>query len=290
MKNIFLKSVKLKASILFSALLFVLISCGGGDSGPSAPSNPPAGNLPEVPDESFETLVWSDEFDVDGSPDAEKWGYDLGDGCPNLCGWGNQEAQYYTDRPENVIVDDGFLKITLKKEDYEGSKYTSTRMLTQGKYDFKYGKLEVRAKLPSGGGTWPAIWMLGSNISTAGWPACGEIDVMEHAGNRQGDVSSALHTPSSSGATINTGKQTINDVSDEFHVYTVVWKRQSITFSVDGVIHYSYNPPSKNNSNWPFYLEQFIILNVAMGGTFGGDIDTNFTESSMEIDYVRVYQ
>lgn len=288
--NIILKRFKLNPSILFLGFLVVLISCGGGSDDPDGPIDPGGTIPPQQPDETFETLVWSDEFDVDGSPDAEKWNYDLGDGCPNLCGWGNNEAQYYTDRPENVIVDNGVLKINLIKEDYEGSKYTSTRMLTQGKYDFKYGKLEVKAKLPSGGGTWPAIWMLGSNISTAGWPACGEIDVMEHAGNRQGEVSSALHTPSSFGATTNTGKQTINDVSDEFHIYTVVWKRQSITFSVDGVVHYTYNPSNKNDSNWPFYLEQFIILNVAMGGSFGGDIDTNFTQSSMEVDYVRVYQ
>lgn len=288
MKNIF-KRVELKASLLFSGLLVVLISCGGGSDEPSGPIDP-GGGTPVVPDESFDTLVWSDEFDADGSPDAEKWTYDLGDGCPDLCGWGNNEAQYYTNRPENVIVDNGVLKITLKKESFEGSNYTSTRMLTQGKYEFKYGKLEVRAKLPFGGGTWPAIWMLGSNISTVGWPACGEIDVMEHAGNRQGEVSSALHTPSSFGATTNTGKQTISDVSDEFHVYTVEWKRQSITFSVDGTVHYSYNPSNKNNNNWPFYGDQFIILNVAMGGSFGGNIDTNFTESSMEVDYVRVYQ
>lgn len=285
-----LNTVKLKRSILFFGLLVVLGSCGGGSDSPDGPIDPGGGTPPEVPDETFETLVWSDEFDVDGSPDADKWGYDLGDGCPDLCGWGNNEAQYYTDRPENVIVEGGLLKINLIKENYEGSNYTSTRMLTQGKYDFTYGKLEVKAKLPSGGGTWPAIWMLGSNISTVGWPACGEIDVMEHAGNRQDEVSSALHTPSSSGATVNTGSQTVSDVSSEFHVYTLVWKRESITFSVDGVIHYNYNPSNKTSSNWPFFADQFIILNVAMGGTFGGNIDPNFTESSMEIDYVRVYQ
>ena len=290
MSNIFLHSIKLKSSIMFSGFLMMLISCGGGDDGPGTPTNP-GGTLPPVEiDETFETLVWSDEFDVDGSPDGDKWTYDLGDGCPDLCGWGNNEAQYYTNRSENVIVDDGLLKINLKRENYEGKLYTSTRMLTQGKYKFKYGKLEVKAKLPSGGGTWPAIWMLGSNISTAGWPVCGEIDVMEHAGNRQGEVSSALHTPSSSGNTVNNGKQTVSDASEEFHVYTVEWKRSSITFSVDDVIHYSYNPSNKNDSNWPFFGDQFIILNVAMGGSFGGNIDAGFTESSMEIDYVRVYQ
>ena len=230
-------------------------------------------------------LVWADEFNTNGSPDTTKWGYDLGAG-----GWGNNESQYYTDRAENVIVKDGFLKITAKKEDYQGSQYTSARMLTAGKFDFKYGKVEVRAKLPEGGGTWPAIWMLGSNINSVGWPACGETDIMEHAGNRQGAVSSAMHTTSSSGNTVNHGAQNIPTVSTEFHVYAVEWTSEKMTFSVDGVAHYTYNPPTKNSSTWPFDANQFIILNVAMGGSFGGAIDPNFVSSTMEIDYVRVYQ
>jgi len=230
-------------------------------------------------------LIFSDEFDSPGSPNTSKWTYDLGAG-----GWGNNESQYYTKRSDNVIVEGGFLKITAKKEDYQGSQYTSARMLTAGKFDFKYGKVEVRAKLPEGGGTWPAIWMLGSSINTIGWPACGEIDIMEHAGNRQGTVQSAMHTTSSSGNTINLGSQFISTVSTEFHVYSVEWTSEKMVFSVDGVAHYTYNPPTKNSSTWPFNANQFIILNVAMGGSFGGAIDTEFTSSTMEIDYVRVYQ
>jgi len=230
-------------------------------------------------------LVWADEFNTDGGPDNTKWGYDLGAG-----GWGNNESQYYTKRSDNVIVEGGFLKITAKKEDYQGSQYTSARMLTAGKFDFKYAKVEVRAKLPEGGGTWPAIWMLGSSINTIGWPACGEIDIMEHAGNRQGTVQSAMHTTSSSGNTINLGSQFISTVSTEFHVYSVEWTSEKMVFSVDGVAHYTYNPPTKNSSTWPFNANQFIILNVAMGGSFGGVIDPEFTSSTMEVDYVRVYQ
>jgi len=230
-------------------------------------------------------LIFSDEFDSPGSPNTSKWTYDLGAG-----GWGNNESQYYTNRAENVIVEGGFLKITAKKEAYQGSPYTSTRMLTAGKFDFKYGKVEVRAKLPKGGGTWPAIWMLGSSINTLGWPACGEVDIMEHAGNRQGTVQSALHTTSSSGNTVNHGSQFISTVSSEFHVYSVEWTSEKMVFSVDGVAHYTYNPPTKNSSTWPFDANQFIILNVAMGGSFGGAIDPDFTSSTMEIDYVRVYQ
>lgn len=230
------------------------------------------------------TELWSDEFNTDGAPDSSKWGYDLGAG-----GWGNNESQYYTNRPENVIVQNGILKITAKKESYQGAEYTSTRMKTQGKFSFKYGRVEIRAKLPSGGGTWPALWMLGSNISTVGWPACGEVDIMEHAGNRQGIVQSAMHTPSSYGNTSNLGAQTLGDISTAFHVYAVEWTSEQMVFSVDGAVHYTYNPTPKNSSTWPFDANQFIIFNIAMGGGFGGTIDPAFSQSSMEIDYIRVY-
>ena len=232
-------------------------------------------------------LVWFDEFDGSGAPDSSKWGYDIGTGSN---GWGNGESQYYTNRLENAKLENGFLIITAKAESYEGSNYTSSRLLTQGKFYFTYGSVEVRAKLPSGGGTWPAIWMLGANFPTAGWPACGEIDIMEHAGNRQNIVQSAMHTPSSSGNTENKGSQTLSDVSTEFHVYTVEWSADEMIFSVDDVVHYIYNPTTKNSDTWPYDKDQFIILNVAMGGSFGGVIDPNFVQSSMEIDYVRVYQ
>ena len=285
-----MNSMKLKSYFLSVSIILLLISCGG-DSDDSTPGPiDPGGNTPVVPDENFDDLVWSDEFDVNGSPDSEKWTYDLGDGCPDLCGWGNNEKQYYTNRTENVKVEDGLLKITALKESFNGANYTSTRLLTQGKYEFTYGRLEVKAKLPGSGGTWPAIWMLGSNISSKVWPACGEIDIMEQTGGDKEDVSSALHTPSSFGNTMNKGNQTVKDATDEFHVYTVEWKRKSIVFSVDGVVHYSYGPSNQTDSNWPFYADQFIILNVAMGGTLGGNIPNDFNQSSMEIDYVRVYQ
>ena len=231
-------------------------------------------------------LVLSDEFNYTGSPDSNKWGYDIGRGDN---GWGNGEFQYYTNRSSNVIVEDGFLKITAKKENYEGAEYTSARLLTEGKFDFTYGTIEVRAKLPIGKGTWPAIWMLGSNIRTVGWPACGEIDIMEHWGHNQGTVQSALHTPSSYGGTVNHGAQSLDDVSTAFHVYSLEWTSEKMIFSVDGVEHYTYNPSIKNNSTWPFDAKQFIILNVAMGGSWFS-VDPNFTSSSMLVDYVRVYQ
>jgi beta-glucanase (GH16 family) len=169
-------------------------------------------------------------------------------------------------------------------------QYTSARMHTANKQAWRYGRIAARIKLPEGGGTWPAIWMLGSSINTLGWPACGEVDIMEHAGNRQGTVQSALHTISSSGNTVNHGSQLISTVSTEFHVYEVEWTSEKMVFSVDGAAHYTYNPPTKNSSTWPFDANQFIILNVAMGGGFGGEINPDFTSSTMEVDYVRVYQ
>lgn len=230
-------------------------------------------------------LVWADEFNVDGAPDDSKWGYDTGAG-----GWGNNEPQFYTSRSENVRVENGVLKIIARKENREGAPYTSARINTQGKFSFKYGKVEVRAKLPEGGGTWPAIWMLGANFQSVGWPASGEIDIMEHKGNEPGKIHSAIHTPSSYGATTNSGSQRIPNVSNEFHVYAAEWTSQKIVFSVDGVVHYTYMPSVRNSSTWPFDAPQFIILNVAMGGNFGGNIDPEFTSGIMEIDYVRVYQ
>ena len=232
------------------------------------------------------SLAFADEFESPGAPDSSKWGYDEGTNG----GWGNNESQYYTTRSENVIVEDGFLKITAKKEDYMDADYTSARLKTYGKFDFTYGKVEVRAKLPQGGGTWPAIWMLGSNFQTQTWPACGEIDIMEHIGNELGKVHATLHTPSSFGASVNSGTTQVSNVATEFHVYSAEWTAQKIDFAVDGTVFYTYNPQSKDASNWPFNKDQFIILNIAMGGNFGGSIDPEFQQSSMLVDYVRVYQ
>ncbi len=234
---------------------------------------------------SYSTLVFSDEFDTPGAPDSSKWGYDIGSG-----GWGNNESEYYTNRASNVIIEGGLLKITAKKESYQGAEYTSTRIKTQGKYDFTYGKVEVRAKLPAGGGTWPAIWMLGSNITSVGWPASGEIDIMEHIGNDLGRIHGSIHTPSSFGSTVNTSTKLVSDVSTAFHVYGVTWSPEAIEFTIDEVVFYTYNPSTKNSNTWPFDANQFIILNVAMGGNFGGTIDPNFSSATMEIDYVRIYQ
>ena len=158
------------------------------------------------------------------------------------------------------------------------------------KFAFTYGRVDVRAQLPSGDGTWPAIWTLGSNITEVSWPACGEIDIMEHVGNNQNEILHAIHTPSSFGNTVNKDSSIVATASTDFHVYSINWSQDQISFLVDDEIIYTYNPANKTDENWPFYQDQFIILNIAIGGTLGGDVDSDFTESTMEIDYVRVYQ
>lgn len=238
--------------------------------------------IPPVQDATdYNNLVFSDEFNTDGAPDASKWGYDLGAG-----GWGNNESQYYTNSPNNVIVQGGNLKITAKAENISGSNYSSARLKSENKYEFTYGKIEVRAKLPSGGGTWPAIWMLGQNYATNTWPACGEIDIMEHVGNTPNVIHGSLHYPGNSGGNANTNSTTISGASTQFHVYKAIWSPGSIRFYVDNVLFHSY----VNNGSSPFNSDFFLILNVAMGGNFGGAIDPSFSQSSMEVDYVRVYQ
>jgi len=236
---------------------------------------------------SFDTLVWQDEFDVDGAPDASKWTYNIGTGNN---GWGNGESQYYTDRADNAVIQDGSLIITAKREDFSGSEFTSARLLTQDLFEFTHGRVDVRAKLPIGGGTWPAIWTLGANIDEVGWPECGEIDIMEHVGNSQNTVHNSIHNNSSFGNTVNTSSKVIDGVNDGFHIYSVNWTEEQITFLIDDEVTYTYIVDPQTVDNWPFTADQFIILNVAMGGSFGGDIDPDFVESTMEVDYVRVYQ
>ncbi|WP_026728667.1 glycoside hydrolase family 16 protein [Flavobacterium denitrificans] len=226
-------------------------------------------------------ILWADEFDVNGAPNTSKWGYNTGTGD----GWGNNELEYYTTRPENVIIENGILKIKAIKEEYMGSHYTSARMLTKGKFSFKYGRAEVRAKLPVGGGTWPAFWMLGDNIDTAPWPACGEVDILESVGNNPNVNHSSLHSPGRSGNTPDTATTTVPNSATEFHVYAAEWTAESIKFYVDDNLFYTY----ANSSSTPFNANFFLILNLAMGGNFGGKVDPNFTSATFEVDYVRVY-
>lgn len=228
-----------------------------------------------------QSLIWSDEFNSPGAPDPSKWMYDIGAG-----GWGNNESQYYTNRLENAIVSNGTLKIVARAENFSGSNYTSARLLTRTKFSFKYGKVEVSAKLPVGVGTWPAIWMLGDNFLTAGWPACGEIDVMEHKGSDPNRIHGSVHYPGFSGGNAVTATTLIQQANSTFHLYACEWSPQSIKFYVDGNLFHTVS----NSGSLPFNQSFFILLNQAMGGNFGGTIDPNFSSATFEVDFVRVYQ
>lgn len=231
-------------------------------------------------------IIWSDEFNKAGLPDSSKWGYNVGTGCPQNCGWGNNELQFYTTRSENAIVEDGVLKINALKENYKNSSYTSARLISKGKYSFKYGRVEVKAKLPSGKGTWPAIWLLGNDIDKVGWPACGEIDIMEHRGSELNKIFGTLHYPGRSGNNADGGTKTISTVSRKFHLYVLEWSASSIDIYVDGQLNHTVI----NDQKIPFNHDFFIIFNIAMGGHFGGAIDPAISNATMEIDYIRVYQ
>jgi beta-glucanase (GH16 family) len=246
------------------------------------------------------TLVWSDEFSGIGPIASDLWFHQTQ--LPAGGSWYNNEQQHYTNRIENSSIANGFLKIEAKKENFTDQgftkQYTSARL--NSKFAFTYGRVDVRAKLPAGAGTWPAIWMLGKNINepggffssqfgTTNWPATGEIDIMEHWGNNPNVIHGSIHTTSSSGSTINTKTINVSQVSSTFHVYSIIWDETKIEFLVDDLAFYTYNPSVKNASTWPFDKPQYLLLNIAMGG-IGGAIDPAFTQSSMEIDYVRVFQ
>lgn len=248
----------------------------------------------------YNTLVWSDEFDTNGGINSTKWFPQTQ--LPNGNSWYSGELQHYTNRLVNSNVNNGILSIVAKRETFtdqgQTKQFTSARL--NSKFSFKYGRVEARAKLPTGAGTWPAIWMLGKNIiepggywtstyGTISWPGCGEIDIMEHWGTNQNVVSSAVHHPINGNLGIDeyvTNAQNKPGVSSDFHIYAMEWDAQKIIFSVDGINHLTYNPALKNQYTWPFNAEQYILLNVAIEPS----VTAGFVQSAMEVDYVRVYQ
>lgn len=230
-------------------------------------------------------LIWEESFNGD-TLDTNTWNYELGDGCPNLCGWGNNERQIYT-KTNHRLADDKLI-ITAQKQD---SIYTSTRITTKGKKEFMYGRMEARAKLPIGQGLWPAFWMLGSNISEVGWPQCGEIDILEYVGREPDMVFTSLHTQDSHGNTINTQKTTFEDIEEGFHTYAADWSPDSIKFYVDEQLVYTFAPDNKSEDIWPFDQPFYFIINLAIGGNFGGpEVDDTIFPQEFVIDYVRVYE
>lgn len=252
----------------------------------------------------YNDLVWSDEFSTNGAVDNAKWHHQTQ--LPTTGSWYNNEQQHYTNLITNSFANNGELNIVAKKETFTDQGYTKnyTSARLNSKFAFKYGRVDVRAKVPKNQGTWPAIWLLGRNVNEPGgyfastygntnWPACGEIDMMEYGIFPSAPVNfikSTLHTPSSSGNSVNHGGMLASsDITDNYHIYSMNWSPNQITFLLDGVAYYTYNPSIKNASTWPFDKEQYLLLNIAMGGV-AGTIPSTFTDASMIIDYVRVYQ
>ncbi|MCP4293271.1 MAG: glycoside hydrolase family 16 protein [bacterium] len=273
----------MKLKYFSGLMILVAFGLSGCASEPYSPAEPPeqTGEL---------TLVWRDEFNGD-SLDTSKWTAEVGDGCPNLCGWGNEELEYY--RSENAVVADGNLAITAREESYGSRSYTSARIKTQGKFTQTYGRFEARIKLPVGQGIWPAFWLLGADINSVGWPDCGEIDIMEYRGQAPNVANGALHGPGYSGGNPLTGSYTKpgDGFNEDFHVFAVEWNTSSITWFVDG---YSFMTKSTSDlpggSSWVFDDPFFIIMNLAVGGNYVGNPNqsTEFPQT-MLIDYVRVY-
>ena len=236
-------------------------------------------------------LVWADEFDTDGLPDPRRWVHDT---AMNKQGWHNKELQYYSaPRAENAVVRSGRLSITARREsmtsltDWGGQRYTSSRLLTRGLADWTYGFFEVRARLPCGKGTWPAIWMLASK---GGWPEDGELDIMEQVGSDPTRVSSAIHMAAAHSGGPVSGASRVTDPCRLFHNYQMHWTAEGVRFAVDGFTHLYYPNLKLGPRAWPFDAPQFMILNIAIGGYHGGEVDDRIFPVSMEVDYVRVYQ
>lgn len=237
-------------------------------------------------------LVWSDEFDRPGAPDPQRWSYDVGGH-----GWGNNELQFYTAaRPENARVENGHLIIEARREPWEGAAYTSARLITKAKGDWTYGRFEIRARLPAGRGSWPAIWMLPTvwDLGDGKWPDNGEIDIMEHVGHDSGIVHASTHTRKNQwkNNTQRTAQVPVPDASTAFHTYALEWTADEVRIYVDDQHYFTSRKEGGDWTSWPFYRNFYLVLNLAVGGEWGAikGIDDRAFPQRMEVDYVRVYQ
>lgn len=286
------KTIRQARGLLALGSLLALAACGGTalTTMTQATSEPFAG-LPALVVPAGYRLVWADEFNTDGLPDPAKWSFDTE---RNKDGWYNHERQYYSrDRVENALVQGGRLRITARKEalsgapDWGGQPYTSARLLTRGKAAWTYGFFEVRAKLPCGKGTWPAIWTLGTG---GRWPEDGELDILEQIGHRPDRIFSTVHMAAGFGGKGSGTEVGRPGVCDGFHNYQMLWTAGEIRFAMDGVVHHVYANPKTGNAAWPFDAPQYLLLNLAIGGDLGGEVDEGMFPRIFEIEYVRVYQ
>lgn len=238
---------------------------------------------------NYTNLVMSDEFNVDGAPDSSLWGYDIGRGQN---GWGNNELQFYTDRPENIKVENGMLHITARQESYEGATHTSARIITQGKFEKTYGRFEARIQLPWGQGIWPAFWLLGNDCEQNTWPLCGEIDIMEYRGQFPTRIDGSVHGPGYAAGQAITKSYILENArfDTSFHVFGIEWGPDFINFYVDDAL-YNRITPNDVPGDWVFNHPFYIIMNVAVGGSYVGppNAETQFPQT-MLVDYIRVYE
>ena len=235
-------------------------------------------------------LSWADEFDGE-TLDMNSYNFEIGDGCPNLCGWGNNELEYYTDEPENIRVEDGKLIMTATQLGTQG--FRSARIQTKGKKEFRFGRIDVRAKLPEGQGIWPAIWMLGSNIDEVGWPACGEIDIMEMVGHQPNVTHGAAHwgNPGDPSTFVGNSISLDEKFSEQFHVFTLVWEQNELNWYMDETLFHTITLANVQGATYRFNAPFFMVFNVAVGGNWPGNPDSSTVfPQSMEIDYIRVFQ
>ena len=231
---------------------------------------------------------WSDEFDTDGAPDPNKWGYDVGGS-----GWGNHELEYYTNTTNNASITNGILSITAKKEVMDGMNYTSSRMVSKTPSDLLYGRIEVKAKLPSGTGTWPAIWMLPNDYAYGSWPNSGEIDIMEMVGYDPNNVHFSIHDQTNFGGNSKTSTMNIPTASTDYHLYRADWTPDGIKGYYDNVLVFTFlNDKTGSSATWPFDKSFHIMLNLAIGGDWGGikGVDDSIFPTAMQVDYVRYYK
>lgn len=274
----------------FILLGIAILSCSGkGDGGGSTP-DPVTPQGPVDKGWTFETTPqWADEFDYNGLPDASKWGYDIGGS-----GWGNNELEYYTNSIDNASVANGKLTITAKKEVKENRNYTSARLVSRGKGDFLYGRFEIKAKLPAGKGTWPAIWMLPTEWAYGDWPKSGEIDIMEHVGYDPDVVHITAHTEAYyfKIGTQKSATKKISNATTAYHVYRMDWTPYALRGYIDDQLIFQFANEGKGYAVWPFDKKFHLLLNIAVGGDWGGaqGMDDSIYPVSMDVDYVRVYK
>lgn len=274
--------------VVFAASVLLLTQCSKKTT-PAATTPVPPPTTPVIKEWKFETTpVWADEFSGSGKPDTSKWGYDVGGG-----GWGNNELEYYT-AGDNASVANGILSIVVRKEDRGGRSYTSTRMVTKNRGDFLYGRIEARAKLPRGRGLWPAIWMLPTDWAYGGWPKSGEIDIMEQVGYDPFKVHMTVHTESYNHTrnTQKSGTLIVPSLMDSFHLYRVDWNPDRILGYIDDKLVFTFENERRTANEWPFDKRFHLLLNVAVGGNWGGaqGVDENIFPATMQVDYVRVYK